>query len=96
MPALKQLSKEAQLSHYCHAGARRYRTYSFLILALEGGEWSVSRLVALYPQERAHGTHWKEGWVGLRAGLATNVRGKILCLCQGLNPGHPACSQTLH
>jgi hypothetical protein len=33
--------------------------------------------------------------MGPRAGLDTEVRGKILCLCQGLNPGHPVCNQTL-
>jgi hypothetical protein len=39
-------------------------------------------------------THWIEEWVGLRAGLDTEARGKILCLW-GLNPSHPVCSQTL-
>jgi hypothetical protein len=28
-----------------------------------------------------------------RAGLDTEARGRILCLCQGSNPGHPVCSQ---
>jgi hypothetical protein len=41
-------------------------------------------------------THWIGGWVGLRAGLDTEARGKTLCLCQGLNAGHPVCSQTLY
>jgi hypothetical protein len=27
--------------------------------------------------------------VGLRAGLDTEARGKILCLCRGSNPGRP-------
>jgi hypothetical protein len=36
--------------------------------------------------ERAHGTHCTGGWVGPRAGLDPEVRGKILCLCQGSNP----------
>jgi hypothetical protein len=31
--------------------------------------------------------------VGHRAGLDTEVRGKILCLCWGSNPGRPVCSQ---
>jgi hypothetical protein len=34
----------------------------------------------LYPGERTHGTHWIAGWVGLRAGLDTEAREKILCL----------------
>jgi hypothetical protein len=33
--------------------------------------------------------------VGLRAGLDTEARAKILCLWWGLNPGCPVCSQTL-
>jgi hypothetical protein len=34
---------------------------------------------ALCPGERTPGTHWAGGWVGRRAGLDTEVRGKILC-----------------
>jgi hypothetical protein len=34
--------------------------------------------------------------VGLRVGLDTEVRRKILCPCQGSNPDHPARSQTLY
>jgi hypothetical protein len=30
-----------------------------------------------------------EGWVGLRAALDTEARGKILCFCQGLNRDRP-------
>jgi hypothetical protein len=41
------------------------------------------------------GTHWTGGCVGPRADLDTETRGKILCLCQGLNPIHPVCSQAL-
>jgi hypothetical protein len=51
---------------------------------------------ALYPR-------WKDprypldwGWVGIRAGMDTYARGKILCLCLGSNPGLPACSHTLY
>jgi hypothetical protein len=49
---------------------------------------------ALYPRGKDPGTHCVEGWVGPRAGLDAKDRGKILCLCQGLNPGHPVHSQT--
>jgi hypothetical protein len=48
------------------------------------------------PKERIPSTHWMGGWVGLRAGLDTQAKGKILCLCQGLNPGRPGCSQILY
>jgi hypothetical protein len=35
-----------------------------LTSALDGGEWSVLRLVRFSPRERAPGTHWIGGWVG--------------------------------
>jgi hypothetical protein len=44
---------------------------------------------ALYPGEGTLDTHCTECWVGLRAGLDTEVRGKILCPCQGSNPDRP-------
>jgi hypothetical protein len=51
---------------------------------------------ALYPRERIPGTHWIGSRVDIRAGLDTEVRGKILFLCRGSNPGRPLCSQTLY
>jgi hypothetical protein len=51
---------------------------------------------ALYPRGRAPGTHCIGGWVGPRAGRDTEVRGKILCLRRGSNPGRPLRSQTLY
>jgi hypothetical protein len=48
----------------------------------------------LYPREKTPGTHCTGGWVGLRAGLDTEDRGKILCLCWGSNPGRPVCSHS--
>jgi hypothetical protein len=50
--------------------------------------------VALYPPGKDPGTHCAAGWVGLRAGLNTEARGKILCLCGRSNPGRPVCNQT--
>jgi hypothetical protein len=44
---------------------------------------------ALYPGERIPGTHWTGGWVGPRAGLNTEDRGKILCPCRGSNLVRP-------
>jgi hypothetical protein len=41
---------------------------------------------ALTPGKGSLGTHCTGGWVGLRAGLDTEARGKILCLCRGSNP----------
>jgi hypothetical protein len=37
---------------------------------------------ALYPQERTPGTHCTGDWVGLRAGLDTEARGKVFA-CAG-------------
>jgi hypothetical protein len=60
-----------------------YSSYSFLILALDGVSVQRHAPATLYHQERVPGTHWTEGWVGLRAGLDTEE--KVLCLC-------PVCS----
>jgi hypothetical protein len=44
------------------------------------------------PRERTPppGTHCTGGWVGPRAGVDTEARGKILWPCQGSNPDRPA------
>jgi hypothetical protein len=71
-------------------GERRYSSYSFLTSALDGGEWSASRPGrAFTPGERTPGTHWRGGWVGPRAGLDTEARGKILCPRLESNPDRP-------
>jgi hypothetical protein len=44
---------------------------------------------ALYPGERTLVTHCTGGWVGLRAGLDIEVRGKTLCACRGSNLDRP-------
>jgi hypothetical protein len=44
---------------------------------------------ALCPGERTPGTHCTGGWVGPRAGLDTEVIGKLLCPCRGSNPDRP-------
>jgi hypothetical protein len=42
---------------------------------------------ALYPPAKGHpGTHWTGGWVGPRAGLDTEVGGKILLPLPGIEP----------
>jgi hypothetical protein len=41
------------------------------------------------PGERNPGTHCTGGWLGPRAGLDTEARGKILCPCRGTNPDRP-------
>jgi hypothetical protein len=57
---------------------------------LDRGEWSASRPGrALPPGERTPGTYCTGGWVGPRAGLDTEVRGKILCPRRGSNADRP-------
>jgi hypothetical protein len=51
---------------------------------------------ALYPRVITPSTHCTGGWVGPRAGVDTEARGKILCFCRGSNHGRPVCSQTPH
>jgi hypothetical protein len=43
----------------------------------------------LCPEEITLDTHYTGGWVGPRADLDTEVRGKILCPCRGSNPDRP-------
>jgi hypothetical protein len=97
LPYLCRKNSKIHLFHYRAAGAkgeRRYSSYSFFTLSLEGGEWSASRPGRALPPGK--GTHWMGGWVGLRAGLDTEARGIILCPCRGSNPGRPVCSRTLY
>jgi hypothetical protein len=71
-------------------GERRYSSYSFSTSALDVGELSASRPGRAFPPRKGPpGTHCTEGWVRLRAGLDTEVRGKILCPCRGSNPDQP-------
>jgi hypothetical protein len=57
-----------------------------LTSALDGGEWSASRLCRFTPGERAPGTHWIGGWVGPRFGLDAVEKRKIFH-CPGIEPG---------
>jgi hypothetical protein len=61
-----------------------------LLLILElGTRWwvvSVTPRPSFTPGERRPVTLRIGGWVGLTAGLDTEARGKILCLCWGSNP----------
>jgi hypothetical protein len=69
-----------------------------LDLGTRGREWLASRPGRSSPpppQERTPSAPWIGGGVGRTAGLDTEARGRILCLCRGSNPGIPVCSQTL-
>jgi hypothetical protein len=53
----------------------------------------------LYPVERTPGTHCTGDWVGPRASLDTEARGKILLPVPGIeprSPGRQARNQTLY
>jgi hypothetical protein len=54
-----------------------------------GGRGGIAPTHSLCPGERTSGTHCRVGWVRLRAGLDTEVRGKVLCPCRGSNPDRP-------
>jgi hypothetical protein len=41
---------------------------------------------ALFPRRKDPGTHWIGGWVGPRAGLDAEARGKNICLCRDRTP----------
>jgi hypothetical protein len=56
---------------------------------------SVTPRPRFTPSERTPGTHCTGGWVGLRASLDTEARGKNHYLCRGSKSGRPVCSQTL-
>jgi hypothetical protein len=74
-----------------------------IILILDlGTRWGWVVSITPWPRfssrERTPGTHWIGGWVGLRAGLDTEARGKILSPLPEIerrSTGRPARSQTL-
>jgi hypothetical protein len=78
IPISTSLSKgKAVPLHAMEALRGRDSSYSFSILALDGGEWSASRPGrAFTPGERTPGTHCTGGWEGPIAGLDTEVREK--------------------
>jgi hypothetical protein len=55
--------------HENGGGGVNIQLHSFSALALDGGEWSVSRHGRFIPGERAPGTHWIGSYLGTRAGF---------------------------
>jgi len=53
--------------------------HSFLMLALNGGEWSTSPTCCFIPRAGSPETHRRGGWVGLTACLDDMEKGKIAC-----------------
>jgi hypothetical protein len=68
-----------------HAQLPTWRTRVSVLVWYLPWNLSCQAPAALCPGERTPGTHCIGGWVGLRAGLDTEVRGKILCLCRESN-----------
>jgi len=60
--------------------------HAFLTSALDGGEWSTSRLGRFTSGERAPGTHRIGGWMDPRAGLVAVVKRKIPQPLRGIEP----------
>jgi hypothetical protein len=56
----------------------KYSSYSFMTSALDRVSGQRHDPAVFTPGERTHGNHFAGGWVGPRAGLDTDVRGKIL------------------
>jgi hypothetical protein len=92
--------KAVRYTPWKRLGEMKYSSYSFSTSALDGGEWSaLCPGRAFTPGERTPGTHCTGDWVGPRAGLDTEDRGKILSPLPGIeprSPGRPARSQTLY
>jgi hypothetical protein len=72
------------------------KSCSFLTSALDVVSGQRHAPAALYPREWNPGTHCVGDWVGHRAGLNIEARGKILCFCRESNLGRPVCDQTLY
>jgi hypothetical protein len=69
---------------------RRYSSYSFSTSALDGMSGQRHAPAALLPPGKGPpGTHYTGGWVGPRAGLDTEARGKIRCPRRGSNLDRP-------
>jgi hypothetical protein len=65
---------------------------TILDLDTNAGEGGVSfTSLPLYPRGKSLGTHWVEGWVGLRTGLDAVEKRKIL-LRRESNAGRPTRS----
>jgi hypothetical protein len=55
-------------------------SYSFSTSALDKVSGQRHARPRFTPRERTPGTHWTGGWVGPRAGMDTETRGKILVI----------------
>jgi hypothetical protein len=70
-------------------GGKEVYSYSFMTSELDGVSGQRHAPAALYPRERNPGTHCTGGWVGPRAVVDTEFRGKIPSLLPGIEPRSP-------
>jgi hypothetical protein len=92
LTALFQEQVKVKLSRALNAGPKgRGDIAPTRSWSLHSMRWvvSVTPRPRFTPGERTTSTHWTADWVGLRAGLDADARGKLLCLCRGSNPGSP-------
>jgi hypothetical protein len=68
----------------------------FLTSRVDGDELLASLSSRFILGERAPGTYWKGGCVGINVGLDAIEKGKKSCPYRESNPGHLARSQSLH
>jgi hypothetical protein len=76
------------MSRYHHAAAKgenRYSSYSVLTSVLDGVSDQGHKPEAIYPRERTPITHWRGGYLDLRAGFDTEARRNLLPL-PGMEP----------
>jgi hypothetical protein len=66
---------------------------SILTSALDGGEWSATFHLPLYPKERAPGTYWIRDWVCPLASMLR--RREKSCTYRDSNTDHPVRSPSL-
>jgi hypothetical protein len=97
---MNETGKAAPQHTYGGAGGKRlYSFYSFTTSSLYGVGGQRHALATLYHQGKDPGSHCTGGWVGPRAGLKAEARGRTLLLLLGIeprSPGRPVRSQTLY
>jgi hypothetical protein len=98
----RQHAVPEKLSHYTERRRLGGEEMQLLLIHDLGIRWgwmvSVKPRPLFSPGERTPGTYCTGGWVGPRAGLDTEARGKILSplpVIEPLSPVRPACRQTL-
>jgi hypothetical protein len=84
-------NNKAKTSRYRHARYKEERIWIIILdLGTTGGEWSASRPGrALRLGKGTLYMHCTGGWVGPRADLGTEVRGKILLPLPGIESRRP-------